>query len=175
MITGPETKYDAGDRSSLDTGVMYRFGGSTKTNYTNKIYTYVNSTQKQMTNSPKIMVGSTLTNIKGIWVGSKEVFGSKVVTDGGKLVNYMYYINGSWKSSQVTESVAAAKSYVSYSGNVQYGVYVGSGSENRPNIYFKGKILKAVDVSNGSSGWQYVYNNYIVAIFNPYTIYIVTG
>lgn len=52
-----------------------------------------------MSNSPKIMVGSTLKNISAIWVGNKKVFGSRVVTDGGKLVNYMYYINGSWKSS----------------------------------------------------------------------------
>ena len=36
-----------------------------------------------MNNSPKIMVGSTLKNIKAIWVGNKEVFGSRNVTDGG--------------------------------------------------------------------------------------------
>jgi hypothetical protein len=36
-----------------------------------------------MSNTPKIMVGSTLKNIKAIWVGNKKVFGSYDVTDGG--------------------------------------------------------------------------------------------
>lgn len=169
MITGPSEIWNDTSlgTSPIDTGYFKRYGGDslTTTTITNKIKVYKNNTLSQMTNNPQIMYGSTLKNIKEIWVGNNRVFGSTstTTTSGGVPVHYMYYYNGSWKGVQTMDSISTVKSYTQYSGNMQYGVYTHT---YRPTIYFNGKSLSGTDLSSHPAGYQYKYNNYVVAIYN---------
>lgn len=170
MITGPETIWSDPSLgySPIDTSTFNRYGGtsSTTTTITNKIQVYKDNTLKQMTNNPQIMYGSTLKNIKEIWVGNNKVFGTTTTTttSGGVPVHYMYYYNGSWKGVQSMDSISVVKSYTQYSGDMQYGVYVGTGVA--PTIYFNGTVISGIDLTHYGAAYQYKYNNYTVAIYN---------
>lgn len=168
MITGPATIWTDTSLGLDLTGINFkRYGGNTTITTTtiNKIQVYKDNVLKQMTNNPQIMHGSTLKNIKEIWVGNTKVFGttSTTKTSGGVPVHYKYYYNGSWKSAQDIDNVPAVKSYAQYSGDVQYGVYTHT---YRPTIYFNGTALSWTDFSSHNGGYQYKYNNYVVAIYN---------
>lgn len=175
MITGPATIWTDTSLGLDLTGINFkRYGGDTKTTTTtiNKIQVYKDNVLTQMTNNPQIMHGSTLKNIKEIWVGNTKVFGttSSSKTSGGVPVYYKYYYNGSWKSAQDIDNVPAVKSYAQYSGDVQYGVYIGHDTPitgNNINLYFNSTLITdRTNVSGWSAGWQWSYNGYVVAVYN---------
>lgn len=168
MITGPEIIWtDPSLGVDLAGTGLKRYGGTktTTTDTINQIQVYKDNVLKQMSNNPQIMYENTLNNIKEIWVGNTKVFGTTTTTQttGGTPVHYMYYYNGSWNPAQNIESISDVKSYLSYSGNMQYGVYTGN---KEPQIFFNGKQLDRTVLAGYNGGWQYKYNNYVVAIYN---------
>lgn len=159
MITGPSTIWQDPSLGQDFIGNYFnRYGADTK------ICIYKNSKLNWVINSPKIMYGSTLKDIKEIWVGNKKVYDMYKAESLGVPVHYMYYYQGSWHPAQTIDSISEAKSYLQYSGEMQYGVYI---HNYTPLIYFNGVSLEFNSLQNYSSGIQYVYNGYIVAIANP--------
>lgn len=188
MITGPATIWtDSSLGTDLTTAGLKRYGGTktTITNTINKIHVYKDDVLKQMTNNPQIMYGSTLKNIKEIWVGNTKVFGTTTTTQttGGVPIHYMYYYNGSWKPAQELDSISDVKSYEQYSGDMQYGVYVPYINNACPILYINNNPIYGSNVSFGHSDvYQFTYDGKIIALYNctnsiikgPLTTYIGT-
>lgn len=164
MITGPNVIYeDPSLGEDLTGGALKRYGGTRTTTIINKIQVYKDNVLKQMTDTPQIMYGNTLKNIRAIWVGNNEVFGTTTTTSGGIPIHYMYYYSNSWHPAQNLDSISEVKSYLPYSGSMQYGVYV---DNYVPEIYFNGRKLQRWDYSGWQEVMTYKYNSFTVAIYN---------